>query len=57
MCGASDNRAAQRSLTVTLSRHRERELEGRRNWEPGQRVSALGQFQYSLAYDVVLNFA
>ena len=33
MCGAPDIRATQMSLTLTLSRQRARELEGRGNWE------------------------
>ena len=33
MCGASDNRAAQMSLTLTLSRHRERELRREREFK------------------------
>jgi hypothetical protein len=32
MCGAPDIRATQMSLTLTLSRQRARELEGRVNW-------------------------
>ena len=37
MCGASDNRATQMSLTLTLSRHRERQF-------LGEEISRIGNY-------------